>query len=144
MPRNITKSQLKPLLAIGIACTMIFVVMNVPPLPYYRERKACEETLNQLLSKRPQNVNAQAWEVATGWAMTAYANVFFEPDLAPLVKLTAFHANIERLGQERISLDTIDWIWQQLAESGPHGRGYQQRWEPRYREELNMSLAVQQ
>jgi hypothetical protein len=108
---------------------------------YARERTAAHDVVFQLREQCPQNVSAEAWEVATSWAITAYANVCFSEDHVSIEELRRFRNDTEKRLAGKVDLVTIDWIWQRLGETGPHGKHYRQRFEPQYRGDVNTALA---
>jgi hypothetical protein len=109
---------------------------------YAQERTAAYELVAKLSDRRPEDVDAEVWDVATTWAITAYANVCFSEGYVTLDELRRFRADTERRLAGDVDLKTIDWIWQRLAETGPHGQQYRQRFEPQYRDNLNAALAT--
>lgn len=112
-----------------------------PLYVYAQERTAAYEVVVQLPDRRPESVDAKVWEVATSWAITAYANVCFSEGHVPIDELRRFRVDVEKRLAGDVDLATIDWLWQRLAETGPHGQQYRQRFEPQYRENLNTALA---
>jgi hypothetical protein len=94
-----------------------------------------------LAQRRPADVNAAAWDEATAWANTAYANVFFSEQHTPIDELRRFRIDVEERLEGDVDLATIDWLWQRLGETGPHGRRYRHRFEPQYRESLKELMA---
>jgi hypothetical protein len=106
---------------------------------YAREQRAGYESVLQLRERRPADVSPDTWEWATNWAITAYANVCFSPEHVSLEELKRFRADLEERLRGPVNLGTVDWIWQRLGQTGPHGLSYQQRFEPQYREGLEVA-----
>jgi hypothetical protein len=131
------------LLAAGVGCIAVAALRLWPLFAYGQQRRAGEQAVVQLLSRRSPDVDAAVWEVATTWATIAYANVCFSAGYVSLPELRRFSADVEqRIGGD-VDLATVDWIWQRLGETGPHGQQYRQRFEPQYRANLKAALANQ-
>ena len=47
-----------------------------------------------------------------------------------------FVQSLEERLSEPVDLDTIEWIWDQLQDTGPHGRRYVEDYRPEYRREV--------
>lgn len=134
------------LLVTGVLAAVLlgvaFLAFRVLPLLVYaQERTAAYEAVAQLPDRRPDGVDAQVWKVATSWAITAYANVCFSEGYVPIDELRSFRVDVEQRMAGNVNLATIDWIWERLAETGPHGQEYRNRFKPQYRESLNTALA---
>jgi hypothetical protein len=110
---------------------------------YAHERSEAYDLVAQLPERRPEKVDTEAWEVATSWAITAYANVCFSAEHVPIDELRRFRVDVEKRLAADVDLMTIDWIWQRLAETGSHGQQYRNRFEPIYREEVYAALDEQ-
>jgi hypothetical protein len=123
-------------LAISIRPTAGFVRL----IRYGREHRATHEVLMGLSSRRPPNIDAEVWEIATAWAGTAYCNVCFSPAHVPFDELCRVHTDLDEALKGPVDLETIDWIWDRLGRTGPTGREYQERFELSYREELAEAL----
>ena len=103
---------------------------------YAQEQHAMRDLVEQLPNRRPPGVSVAAWDVATGWAITACGNVCFSEGYVPIDELRRFRVDVEKRLKAEVDLTTIDWIWQRLGETGPHGQQYRKRFEPEYREGL--------
>jgi hypothetical protein len=128
------------IVAAGLLGVTYLIVLMWPQFVYAQDRKAAQELVDQLRDRRPANVAAPVWEVAEHWAGIAYANVCFSAEHVPLDELRRFRADVERRLSGPVDLATIDWLWQRLAATGPHGQHYRNRFEPVYREHLRAEL----
>ena len=117
-------------------CGVALLLWLQRQLDYYREQRAAFELVRQLRDRRPPDVNANTWEYATGWAITASCNVCCSSEGVTLEELKRFRADLEERLRGPVDLATVDWIWERLGRTGPHGRKYQQQFEPQYRESL--------
>ncbi len=131
------------LLAAVAFCIALPALWLWPQFVYGRERSAAYEVVTQLVDRRPADVNAAVWEVATSWAITAYANVCFSDEHVPIDEHRRFRVDSEKRFEGDVNLATIDWVWQRLGETGPHGAQYRDRFEPQYRENLKALQARQ-
>jgi hypothetical protein len=105
-------------------------------MEYHYEQRATLELMRQLRDRRPVGVDADRWEYASGWAITAYCNICFSPGYVPLDELKRFRTELEERLREPVDLTTIDWVWERLGKTGAHGQKYRERFEPEYREGL--------
>jgi hypothetical protein len=129
-------------LALLAACVVPAALWLVPLVVYARQRDAEYELMVQLPSRRPPDVNPDEWEVAAGWAITAYCNVCCSPEHTPLKDLKQFCAELEERLHGPVDFKTIDWIWERLGRTGQVGQHYRQRYETQYQEELKAVRAV--
>lgn len=123
-------------LAVLAACVVPLALRVFRHVAYAQDRRAAQDMVNQLRHLRPPDVDAETWEMASGWAITAYCNVCFSPDHVPHDELRRFRAELEAKLQGPVDLATIDWVWERLGQTGPSGLSYKQRFEPQYRESL--------
>ena len=70
------------------------------------------------------------------WAGIAYANVCFSEGHVTLDALKSFVKDVEAKFKGPVDLSTVDWLWERLAATGPHGKQYRERFEPAYLEEV--------
>lgn len=127
--------RLRTLLACIALLAMVFAVVafvgQITEYPRHQSRGArLLETLNV---RCPPNVSPKTWEDATGWAITAYHNICFNANHTSLHELDSFIADTEERLDGAVDLATIDWIWERLAATGPHGQKYAGRFLPQYR-----------
>jgi hypothetical protein len=101
---------------------------------YAQEKKAIRVALDELQrDRRPEKVDVEVWKAATSSTITAYENICFCESTVPIGELKRFRADIDERLTGHVDLSTTDWIWQRLAETGPHGRLYRKKFEPEYR-----------
>lgn len=132
--------KVRPITLIAILLSSLFLSLFAARVwsdfVYAKEQKMAYKLVAQLQKRRPQNVEAEVWKVATGWTITAYANVCFSKDYVSLDELRRFRVDLEKRLAGDVDLSTTDWIWQRLAETGPHGQQYRAKFEPEYRLDL--------
>jgi len=77
-------------------------------------RERTDTLLRSLASKRPPDVPRDQWEFVVGWTVNLHANCGTIPDRVALDKATIFTDQLAaRIGSDQITLNTIDWIWDQ-------------------------------
>ena len=142
-----TSVQFIKRLVVGVVLAATFVFLTWVAVRtwqlerYYHEQSSGHELLVQLKrDRRPENLDSKVWEEAVGWAITAHANVCFSESHVPIDELRRFRADLEKRLDGEVDLATVDWIWQRLAETGPHGRQYREKFEPQYRDHVNYAL----
>ena len=139
--RDIKRLVIGGILAAALNCITLLAVRVWSLHEYAQERKSVRETLDWLREdRRPDKVGAKVWEVATGWAITAYENVCFSEEHTSFCELRRFRVDFEKRLAGDVDLATTDWIWQRLAGTGPHGQHYRRKFEPQYRQDVNYAL----
>lgn len=124
-----------------VLCVIVPAIWLWPQIRYSQERRAAFDLVTGLQYRGPPDVNSDIWELATSWAITAQANVCFSEKCVSFKELKKYRAELEERLAKNVDLATIDWIWKRLGETGPHGRKYQSRFEPQYREQLEAMRA---
>ncbi|MEM7479399.1 MAG: hypothetical protein AAF483_30820 [Planctomycetota bacterium] len=119
------------LIAMAVIAVLVFACVRITEYPRWRQRGA--NAIATLQERRPSNVPAKTWEIATNWALTAYANTCFSGGHVPLSELKAFVSEAEEELSGPVDLDSIDWVWGRLAETSPRSEEYVQRFQPEYR-----------
>jgi hypothetical protein len=126
-------------LALGSACVIPAALWVFRLREYVQEQRAGRELVVQLQHGRPADIDPETWEWATNWAITAYCNVCFSPEHVSLEELRRFNADLEERLRGPVDLETVHWVWDRLGRTGPHGKSYQERFEPQYREGLGVA-----
>ena len=102
-------------------------------ISYSRQQRIGAELLGSLREQRPEGVSPTTWDHATGWAITAYHNVCFSEGHVTFDELVRFNHDTKLKLTENVDLQTIDWVWERLAKTGPHGQKYFDKFGPEYR-----------
>lgn len=100
---------------------------------YALQQRAGAALIGTLSERRPESVPTKTWEDATGWAKTAFHNVCFSERQVQFEELVRFNHDAEVKFAGEVDLNSIDWVWSRLAETGPHGQRYVEKFEPEYR-----------
>lgn len=105
-------------------------------LEYRQDRRETASLLGSLKSMVPDGVNERQWTAATDWAITAYHNVCFSESHVPLKASLQFSQDLKEKLKDEIDLSTIEWIWNRLAETSPHGHKYISKFSPAFRQHV--------
>ena len=116
--------------AILIGLLVVGILIKTAP---YRELNAWNRDVTARLetarSIPPQGVGQLQWETIVRWTQIAFPNVFFTPDY--IVDETSFvmfkRQLADRLNKD-IDVETIAWIWDQLAIQGKNGAEYSRKY----------------
>lgn len=121
---------------IGIAMYLLIPVVRdfIEFRNYYRLQRSTRDLIDAWSEKQPDGVPPEAWEHATDWTKNAFDNIFFSPNHTSLSELEKFRADLETRLAKKGDMDTVDWIWKRLSETGPNGKRYVERFGARYRE----------
>lgn len=126
--------------AATVACLIVMVVVVAlsasNSLVYARHQKAGGDLIASLENHRPKDVSVKEWGCATFWMGIAFANVCYSPGHVTLSELKQLNDDLGTKLQGSVDMQTVDWIWQRLAATGPHGAQYSAQFEPRYQAEL--------
>lgn len=117
---------------------LLAVALLAPPLAYFaaplariiewgRLERRTDAAIRALRPSPDRGVNPAIWDCAHGITATAFANVCFSPSHVSTAEMERFRGDLDARLRGPIDLDTLVWIWERLAETGPHGRGYAER-----------------
>ncbi len=95
----------------------------------YRELNAWGQIVISRLeivkSKPPPGVNVAQWECILGWTQNAFPNVFYIPDnIVDKPRFNEFKIQLAHRLNQDVDVETIGWIWDQLASLGKNGADY--------------------
>lgn len=116
------------LLILVIGFLVWFVSNAVPQIRYNRRSYRINEKIISLQQRRPENVSEQAWADCVAWASIAHCNICFSEGHTSYQAMCRFEDQLDEKLQGEVDLDTIEWIGERLAETGPHGRQYMNKW----------------
>lgn len=121
---------------IALIAILYVVIYQSEVVRFGQQVRRMNRLLESIASHRPTDVSIRSWDSAVGWARTATANVCFSPNLVSMHEMTTFVDELDARVTRDIDLSTIEWIWERLRKSGPHGSRYVSKWYPEYRREL--------
>ena len=127
--------------AVVAAVAICIVAFRVAPqFSFFSQARRMNDLVHTLPARRPDGVSEKSWEVAVNWVHTAVNNVCFSATHVPLVEMKRFVNDLESRLSGRVDLDIVNWIWDRLEQTGPHGKQYVANW----RQEFLRDLEYQQ
>jgi hypothetical protein len=125
---------------VGIGCVSYMawnVVWKVREMRvYHDECNRIGKVIKSLKGHRPATVSKKVWNNGIGFTVTAHYNVCFSPGHTDLAAMVRFGEKLDEKLQERVDLSIFEWIWDRLAETGPHGKRYTDQFRSSLREDL--------
>jgi hypothetical protein len=117
-----------------IASVIVSVTWVNNQLETWRVFRAEKETMQQIMtdwrSYPPPGVDPHDWNEAITIVYNAHGNVCYLPDEVPLEEMRRLREDMETKSQGPINLDTLDWLWWRLGQTGPHGAKYAAQMHP--------------
>jgi len=108
-----------------------YVQLIRPQMLFSEERRAIERLLHRWWENRPPpGINAHCWEQAWILAYNGFGNVCFSPSHVSLREMRRLKADLEAKMHQPATLASLRWLWDRLAETGPHGKEYITRMTP--------------
>jgi hypothetical protein len=121
-------------LMIATALLAPFLAWFAAPLAriieFQRVQRRMDAVIRNLRPSPLRNVNPTVWDCAHSITITAYVNICFGPGHVSTAEMYRLRDDLDRKFRDEIDLDTLVWIWERLAETGPHGRDYVARHNP--------------
>lgn len=105
--------------------------------------------LQSLAKKRPPNVTPKQWENIVGWTLNAHANCFAHWHQLSQQDMKQFEVELRQHLAGPVTLETIDWIWDEIVRLSPLGQSYSDNYRPtrpsrlQEFEESNVSWGIQ-
>ena len=107
--------------------------------PSRRHFAFCQDVTSQLETlayKRPSGLSRQQWQQIFSWTLNANANTFpWAKEMAP-ADMDEFQINLRKELSQPVTLNTVDWIWDEMARLTPTGRRYADRYRPTTQQKL--------
>ena len=122
------------IVAVGLGLLLMIPAAHLPI--YYSHARKGREHIDSIGRRISPALSPGERDVVDFWMGCAYGNVCFSPDHVSLAELKRLNEDVRLKLETNVDLDTADWIWRRLAETGPHGAQYVAKFEPRYRQEL--------
>jgi hypothetical protein len=108
-----------------LALPMGFCVVPVArQSEWSRLYQGMDRTIQSLQPSDPSTVNPAAWACARAATLTAYCNVCASIEQMPTAEMIRLLDDLDRKLKAKVDLDTLDWIWGRLGETGPFGEEY--------------------
>ncbi len=101
--------------------------------PIRRHLEFCRTTradLETLVHKRPPELTRKQWENVVAWTFNAHANCITSERDIPRADMDRFSKQLKQRLAGPVTLDTIDWIWDEIVRITRHGKQYSDNWRP--------------
>src|SRR4051794_6873902 len=132
--RRFTVGKLMAAVAI-LALGMGFCIVPIgKQAEFARLQRQMDDSIRSLRPSDPTGISPTEWDCALGWTVTAYCNVCFSPGHVGTPEMYRLRDDLARKLDRRIGVDTLAWIWDRLAQTGPHGKQYVERNLPQFEE----------
>ena len=122
-----------PLLILVIGLLVWIGSKAVPLVRYSKHSRSINEEIKALRDRRPATVSPQLWEECVAWASIAHCNICFSEEHASYQAMCRFEEQLDEKLKGNVDLDTIEWIGDRLAETGPHGQRYMTNWREQWK-----------
>lgn len=119
---------------VGIGLFAWFASMAIPLMRYGQRSRNINHKICALENRRPPNVDPELWHECIAWASIAHGNICFSEGLTSYSAMCRFDEQLDEKLKGEVSMDTIHWIGERLAETGPHGERYMMKWRKQWQE----------
>lgn len=85
------------------------------------------QKIHSLIARRPPHVPPDLWEDCVGWAVTAHGNICYSEGHTPYSSMCEFEQDLDEKLAGPIDLDTLRWIGERAAATGPRGEHYMRK-----------------
>jgi hypothetical protein len=110
-------------------------------LAFGRHHYQLFDTIAGLHGRQPLEVDKNTWEEAVYLTTTAYGNVCYSPEHVSNAEMVRLRNDLDEKLKSKVGINTLLWIWDRLAQTGPHGRQYITRFKPMLHAIVNPALA---
>jgi hypothetical protein len=131
MASRLTWGALVAIFGCLAVAALIFWLEQVEPRR--RHQEWCQRVhgeLRSLANKRPPELTREQWENVIAWTLNAHGNCLIPCWRIPSSERDRFEAELKRRLRERVDLQTIDWIWDEIVRMSPYGKTYSDDWRP--------------
>jgi hypothetical protein len=119
----------------GAIVSVTWVANQLETLRVFRaETKAMRQIMTDWGTTPPPGVDPHVWNEAVTVAYNAHGAVCYLPDRVSLEEMRRLREDMETKSQGPINLDTLDWLWTRLGQTGPHGLQYTTQMRPHWDE----------
>ena len=121
------------LVIVGVGFLVWIASNAVPQMRYNQRSHRINEKIIALRERQPPNVSERLWTECVAWASIAHCNICFSEGHTSYEAMCRFEEQLDEKLQGEVDLDTIEWIGERLAETGPHGRQYMNKWREQWK-----------
>lgn len=99
--------------------------LEVRPRHLFREeRRQIDKLLCEIKEPAPAGIDPRRWKAAWQESYSAFVNVCNSHEEVSVTEMRQLHKDIQQKLAEPASVEWLYWLWERLAETGPHGREY--------------------
>jgi hypothetical protein len=121
---QLTVRRLMVVVAIVAVLLAALIVPLGRQLEYGKLRREMNDSIDALQYRVPHGVSPRVWECAWGWTLTAYGNVCFSEEHVRIEEMYRLRDELVPKLRGPVGPQTLVWIWERLAQTGPHGKRY--------------------
>jgi hypothetical protein len=111
-----------------VPCLAAFLAFIATPvyqeMRYWNIRQELNDRISSLKPAVPPGTNPTVWDCASSWTITAYGNVCFSEEHVSLEEMYCFRDDLDSKLKGPVNSALLVWIWDRLAQTGPHGKRY--------------------
>jgi len=129
-------------IAIGLISLVYFWFVVVRPMQNHsRAYDRISQSVRSLEKRRPHTVSRNQWSYVIGWTMNGIGNCcsldgFLNPDEESHERFRTLPDRFEEQLRGEVSLETIDWLWDELEIISKYGKRYSALYRPTTPEHL--------
>ena len=117
-----------PLLILFIGVVVWVAWTAIPQMRYNQRSRRINQKIADLRAQQPPDVRADLWNECIAWASIAHCNICFSEGHTTYEAMVRYEEDLEEKLEGDVDLTTIEWIGERLAETGPHGQQYMEKW----------------
>lgn len=125
--RNLVSCLIAVALVFSLFCSVVVGVRIVKLSKFAMDRDVGLSLINELETKRPEDIDIDKWQNAVNWTKTAYLNIFFSVDSEASPDLAQFIIDSRMSLSSRGGVESVIWLWNRLSATGEYGREYASR-----------------
>lgn len=122
-----------------VACILgLYAAFVKPHVEHERLIRRFDVCIEQLTHKRPANLSRNQWSFMVSWTMNARWNCL--PVQNYITDKPRFHRFVEELEHQiegEVSVETVDWIWDEIEAVSVYGTMYSEKYRPTVPDHLN-------
>jgi hypothetical protein len=99
---------------------------------YNSRSRRINEKICSLEKRRPADVSVDLWMNCVAWASIAHCNICFSEEHCSYEAMCKFEEQLDGKLTGEINLSTFEWIGERLSDTGPHGKGYMNKWKKQW------------
>jgi hypothetical protein len=103
-----------------------------------RIRDQMQATIASFEKKCPPDMTQRQWDVAVSWTLQLTGNTML-PGWADLDDMRRLQRELEERAKEKVDLDLVLWIWDEVAKIDPTGPRYKQNFQQVMLQEMQLS-----